>query len=237
MKRRDRMDTAELIERFIQAAQGYEQGIEDGSARKANRHTATGDRIVEELKRRGAEQALLGLFDHPVPIVRGKAAIYALRFAPDAAVPVLEDIRDNCRSTPAMDAMTALLMWKDEDISRMNLSELIHRFTDSADAYWQAVQGFEGANEQILAASAERYTSRGHGVIEELERRGAEHELLPLFENPSPMVRVWAARYALGFAPDAAVPVLEAVMRHEEGIPAMEAKAALQERRDEESPN
>jgi hypothetical protein len=237
VKRMNRMEVSELIERFIQAAHGYEEELERPSARRANRHTATGDRIVEELKRRGAEQALLGLFDHPIPIVRSKAATYALDFAPEAAVPVLEDIENNLRGYPAVHAMTSLLMWKDADISRMNVSELIDRFADSAEAYRHAAEGFEGADEQLMADEAQRYSARGHEVIEELERRGAERELLPLFEHARPIVRVWAARYALGFAPEAAVPVLEASMRDEDTISTMEAKAALDAWRDETQPN
>jgi HEAT repeat protein len=237
MKRMDKMETSEMIERFIQAAQGYEEEIRHGTVRKANRHTATRERIVEELKRRGAEQALLGLFDHPSLIVRVKAATYALYFAPEAAVPVLEDINENGRGLPGADAELALLRWKDEDISRMNLSELLTRFSNSTDGYWQAVQGFEGANEQILAENAKRSTARVHEVVDELERRGAVHELLPLFDDSSPMVRVWAAKHTLHRAPEAAVAVLEEVMRNEDGVPAMEAKAVLHEWRDEERPH
>jgi HEAT repeat protein len=237
MRRMDRMETSELIERFIQAAQGYEEEIQDGTVRKANRHTTTGDRIVEELKRRGAEQALLGLFDHPSLIVRVKAATYALRFAPDDAVPVLQDIWDNSRGLPAADAMTVLWRWKDEDISRMNLSELVKELTYAANGYWQAVQGFEGANEQILAENAKRSMARVHEVVDELERRGAVHELLSLFDHSSPMVRAWAAKHTLNLAPEAAVAVLEEVIRNEDGVPAMEAKAVLTEWRDEERPH
>ena len=237
MKRMDRMETSELIERFIQAAQGYEEELDRCSVRKANRHTVTRERIVEELKRRGAEQALLGLFDHPSLIVRVAAATYALGFAPDAAVPVLEDIKENSRGIPATDAWSALFFFKHDNISWMNLSEVIDEFTGSAEAYRHAVQGIEGANEQVLAEAANRHTSRVHEVVVELERRGAERELLALLEDSRPMVRVWAAKHTLHLAPEAAVPVLEEVMRNEDGVPAMEAKAVLQEWRDEERPH
>lgn len=237
MKRMDRMETPELIETFIQASLGYEHAIKHTTVREANRNTAMSDRVVKELKRRGAEQALLGLFDHPSPIVRACAANYALYFAPEAAVPVLEDIRDHGRGLPSTDAMTSLLMWKDEDISRMNVSELLDRFAGSAEAYRYAAEGFEGADEQLMADEAKRYSAEGHEVIEELARRGAEREILPLLEHERPIVRVWAARNALGFAPDAAVPVLEASMRDEDSISAREAKAAFHAWRDETQPN
>ena len=99
------------------------------------------------------------------------------------------------------------------------------------------MHGFEGANEQILAENARRSTARVHEAVDELERRGAVHELLSLFDDSSPMVRVWVAKHTLHLAPEAAVAVLEDVMHNEDGVPAMEAKAVLQEWRDEERPH
>lgn len=237
MKRMNKMDVSELIERFIEAARGYQEGMEHGTVKQANRNTAIGTRVAKELERRGAEQALLGLFDHPIPIVRSKAATHALDFAPEDAVPILEDMAENVYGVPGAHATSSLWFWKHEDISRMNVSELIERFAGSAEAYRHAVEGFEGADEQLMADEAKRYSAEGHEVIEELERRGAEREILPLFEHAWPIVRVWAAKYALGFAPEAAVSVLEASMRDEDSISAMEAKAAFDAWRDETQPN
>jgi len=65
----------------------------------------------------------------------------------------------------------------------------------------------------------------------ELRRRGggAQRQLLALMKSDNPYIRLYAATYTLDFEPDQALPVLDEILRTEEGTLKFTARMTLEQ--------
>jgi len=68
-------------------------------------------------------------------------------------------------------------------------------------------------------------------IYNELRSRGldAQRSLLNLLHDENPGIRIWAAAHALEFSPSDGVPVLETMIKSEEGIIRFDAEMTLKE--------
>lgn len=108
--------TSELIERYAQAAQAYEDGIMRGSSKDANRQHRIAEKIFKELRARAEESELLPLLSNERPAVRLWAAVHALYFAPEVGVRVLEDLAKNAKGMAGADAILGLQLYREGKI-------------------------------------------------------------------------------------------------------------------------
>lgn len=113
-----RVDVEELLLRYVQAAQGYEQGLSEASSKEADKHHSVAERIFKELQRRGVERELIPLLSHPRPIVRLWAAVHVLKFDPEHAKPVLEKLARSGSGVPKLDAIDILEIWNERTSSK-----------------------------------------------------------------------------------------------------------------------
>ncbi len=96
----------QLVQRFVQIALAQDEAILRGQTTRFNRLYDQMNKVDDELRRRGQEArlALVGLYGHPNPQVRLKAAIRTLGIAPAKARSVLEAIRASREQPQALDA-------------------------------------------------------------------------------------------------------------------------------------
>lgn len=113
-KKLAKQSTNQLLEEYTRAAILQRTASRDGDYRKANATYRVLDAIVHELRAREAtEQArFLELLNEDRIEVRGWSAVHALIFAPEKAIPVLEQIASGPESLEEFSARMVLDQWR-----------------------------------------------------------------------------------------------------------------------------
>lgn len=104
----------ELLELYEAAALEHGRATEEGDPKAANRAHDLITSIRHELMDRGrdSEMMISNLLQAPEPWVRSWAATDLLGVAPDAAVPVLEEIAQEQRGYLGLQARMVLQEWR-----------------------------------------------------------------------------------------------------------------------------
>jgi 2,4-dienoyl-CoA reductase-like NADH-dependent reductase (Old Yellow Enzyme family) len=112
------LTTDEVVAKYVEAAIGRETAIMRADRKEADQQHTIATRAYEELTTRGERSRLLGLLTHDVPIVRQGAAAHVLRFAPDAAIPVLKRLVQDAVGIASLDAQIILQLWHEGRIHK-----------------------------------------------------------------------------------------------------------------------
>ena len=110
--------TDEVVSKYVNAALGQEAAIMRGNRKEADRQHAIATRAYEELSRRSERGRIVSLLNHDAAVVRGWAAAHALRFNPDAAIPVLEHLLEHAVGIASLNAHIALQLWREGKIPK-----------------------------------------------------------------------------------------------------------------------
>ncbi len=103
-----------LIEAYAAAAIAQQEALEKANSQTANKHYKMRASIYRELRSRGSEAQshFLNLLKHTHVCVRGSAASNALEFAPDKAIPILEELAKGQPGFWKADAKMVLQQWE-----------------------------------------------------------------------------------------------------------------------------
>jgi HEAT repeat protein len=200
-----------------------------------------GRELIRALRERAAIDDVRPLFESADDDVRGFAASALDFFDEELAaaafsgvlygVPTVRTLQLT-RSARSLDSTGPLL-------DRMTEDELYARFIDVASRIY-ATRFFDwlGDDGEGVAGRSADTDNRNHWireevlVLRELKSRGALARVLPLLDDPNPVIRAEAAIACLALATDRAVAILEDRARHiagygAESLEASEAKDAL----------
>jgi len=110
----DALSLEKLRDLYAEAAMLHAEAMESGNFKLTNKQYDAVDAIWDELRRRGTagQQIILELMLHDSVGVRCWSACHALGFAPERAVPVLEQIAAIPTGMMSLDAETALKRWR-----------------------------------------------------------------------------------------------------------------------------
>lgn len=108
-------DLSELLKHYEDAARSHEAAIKNGAPRQADKCTLRAQHVFEELVRRGKRDVLLVFLDHPTPIVALFAAAEVIKFAPSAAIPVLEKLAKDEVGIASLDAEALLDLYRHDE--------------------------------------------------------------------------------------------------------------------------
>jgi hypothetical protein len=111
MKTNKDMTIVELVKRFTDIALSQHGALRNYEVGRFNRLFDQMEAVENELKARDGDKRkeLLGLFDHPNPQVRLKAAVATLAVAPKEARELLQVISDSDSGPQMLDAGMTLL--------------------------------------------------------------------------------------------------------------------------------
>ena len=107
--------TKDLVQMFVTAASEQGRFVEACDPRRANIRYEQMAKIYSELRDRGrdAQRKLLPILESSDPYVRLNAAVFALDFDPESAVPVLEEISEKETGELRVDARMTLKVWRE----------------------------------------------------------------------------------------------------------------------------
>ncbi len=102
----------EVVRRYVDAAAAHHEATVTGDFRRGNPQHDIVAAAYRELRRRGDEQVLLPLLEHPDPGVRSWAAAHALEFSPGEGERVLEALAGE-EGIEGFNAQMTLQTWRE----------------------------------------------------------------------------------------------------------------------------